>query len=203
MLQLKVLTLLVFIAAYLIGSFPSAYLIAKFKGENIFDVGSGNMGAMNTARNLGYGLGALVLLSDVGKGALATWLTLQVSSSDDLLPPLVATVGVVAGHAWSLFTGFKGGKALATGWGTTLVLYPLGGAVAIALLVLLSLTMKGRSNLAAVITCVAFPIIVLVSSRLYFEQLSQSIIAFLCATVVAGIIIVKHWGPLIEERQTT
>lgn len=186
--------------AYLIGSFPSAYLAAKLKGEDIFSVGSGNMGAMNTARNLGYGLGALVLILDVGKGALAAWLGLRFSSPDFLLA-FVATVGVVAGHAWSIFMKFKGGKALATAWGTTLPLYPLGGAAAISLLVLLSLTMKGRSNLAAVITCGVFPVLVFASSYWHFSEFGQSLIAFLCSMGVATIMIAKHWPALGDERR--
>lgn len=195
-------SLLIFVVAYLIGSFPSAFLVAKLKGENIFAVGSGNMGAMNTARNLGYGLGALVLGLDVGKGLLATWLGLQVSSPEFLLPAFVATVGVVAGHAWSLFLAFKGGKALATAWGTSLVLYPLGGVVAMLLLVVLTVTLKGRSNLAAVVTALAFPLIVFVSSSSSYG-VSQGGLAFMGSAAVAAIITTKYWPGLVEERRKT
>ena len=197
------ISLLALVVAYLIGSFPSAYLLAKLKGENIFSVGSGNMGAMNTARNLGYGLGAGVLLLDVGKGALAAWLGLLVSSPGFFLPAVFATVGVVAGHAWSMFMSFKGGKGLATAWGATLPLYPLGGAAALILLIMLSLIMKRRSNTAAVITCVAFPLLILISSSLHFSLISQSILAFLGSTVIAGIMIAKHWPALKDEKRKT
>src|SRR5690606_17201736 len=61
-------------AGYLLGALPTAYLVAKARGVNVFAVGSGSMGAMNTARNLGVGAGLLVLAVDVGKGALATYL---------------------------------------------------------------------------------------------------------------------------------
>ena len=57
---------------YLLGSIPSAALIARTQGKNIFEVGSGNMGAMNAARNIGWWAGAAGLLSDLGKGALAS-----------------------------------------------------------------------------------------------------------------------------------
>lgn len=195
-----IISLLALVIAYFIGSFPSAYLLAKRKGKDIFSVGSGNMGAMNTARNLGYGVGTLVLILDIAKGALAAWLGLLVSSPDFLLPALLATIGVVAGHAWPFSTGFRGGKALATAWGTTLPLYPLAGVTALILLIVLSLTMKNRTNTAAVITCIAFPILVLLGSSLHYSRVSHSILAFLCSIVMVGIIIFKHWPGLLEER---
>ena len=108
------------VLGYLIGAFPSAFLVGKLKGQNIFKVGSGNMGAMNAARNLGYGLGVLVLLVDLAKGALATYLGLQLFSPN-ILPAFVAGVGAVIGHTWSIYIGFKGGKGLATGFGVSLL----------------------------------------------------------------------------------
>jgi glycerol-3-phosphate acyltransferase PlsY len=61
---------------YLVGSFPSAMVVARLPGKDIFEVGSGNMGAMNAARNVGWLPGAAVLLLDVAKGAAAVSLAI-------------------------------------------------------------------------------------------------------------------------------
>ena len=183
---------------YLLGSFPSAYLLAKLKGENIFKVGSGNMGAMNTARNLGYGLGAMVLLLDVGKGALASYVGLTFSS-ETLLPALLAGIGAVAGHAWPVFLGFRGGgKALATTLGTTLPLYPLVGLLGLTLMIVLTLVSK-RSTLAAVVTVVLYPAIVYAVSSLQYGPRGQLGLVLFCTGVVALIVVVRHVPSLRQE----
>ena len=183
---------------YLLGSFPSAYLLAKLKGANIFAVGSGNMGAMNTARNLGYGLGVLVLLLDVGKGALASYFGLLLSSDSSLLPALLGGVGAVAGHAWPIFLNFRGGKALATTLGTTLPLYPLVGLLGLALMVVLIVVLK-RSALAAVITVLLYPVIVYRVSSLHYAPRGQLGLILLCTGLVALVVFVRHLPSLRQE----
>ena len=190
--------LLALVLGYLLGSFPSAYLLAKLKGENIFKVGSGNMGAMNTARNLGYGLGALVLLLDVGKGALASYVGLTLPG-DTLLPALLAGIGAVAGHAWPVFLGFRGGgKALATTLGTTLPLYPLVGLLGLTLMIVLTLVSK-RSTLAAVVTVVLYPAIVYAVSSLQYAPRGQLGLILFCTGIVALIVVVRHVPSLRQE----
>ena len=192
--------LLAFGLAYLIGSFPSAYIVAKLRGADIFAVGSGNMGAMNTARNLGYGLGALVLVLDASKGALATYIGLLLSSAPTpLLPALAASVGVVIGHAASLFTGFKGGKALATAFGVALVLYPLAGLVSLVILVGLTLALKKRSALAAVSAVVLHPFVVFLVTQVRYGDVGRSTALFASVAIIAAIIIVKYLPSLRQE----
>lgn len=191
--------LVALLLGYLLGSFPSAYLLAKVKGKNIFAVGSGNMGAMNTARNLGYGLGALVLLLDVGKGALASYVGLTLSSETTLLPALLAGVGAVAGHAWPVYLGFRGGgKALATTLGTTLPLYPLVGLLGLALMIGLTLALK-RSTLAAVVTVILYPLIVYAVSSLQYAPRGQLGLILFCTSLVALIVVVRH-GPALRQE---
>jgi acyl phosphate:glycerol-3-phosphate acyltransferase len=147
---------------YLLGAIPSAELAARLRGRHIFDVGSGNMGAMNTARNLGFGLGVAVFVADVAKGAAATALglawanALGLGATATLTVALAAGLGAVVGHAWSVYVGGRGGKALATILGVSLPLYPLGGlAGALAVIVLAVVTRN--ATLAAVATLVAYP----------------------------------------------
>jgi glycerol-3-phosphate acyltransferase PlsY len=111
------------ISAYVLGSIPSAYLVARLrKGIDIREVGSKNMGAMNVYYQVGPKEAALVLLVDVGKGIaailLARWL--DVSLTFQLLAGLAAVIG----HAFPLFLKFRGGKGGATTLGILLFLMP-------------------------------------------------------------------------------
>ncbi len=183
---------------YLFGSFPSAALLARLRGEDIFRVGSGNMGAMNTARNLGPALGVLVLVLDIAKAALAVlsarWLFPDVFAS-----ALAAGVGAVLGHAWPLFTRFRGGKALACALGASLPLYPLGGLAGLALIVLLSLALKPRPTLAAVLTVGLYPFLVLLV--VWLQGQPQALAIFASVLAMSFVVIVKHLPSLRLENQ--
>lgn len=149
-------------AGYLIGSIPVAAWIARGRGRDVFQLGSGNMGAMNVARNLGWGAGVLVLIGDAGKGAGAVLLgsaMAQWAGTVDPLPTsLAAGTGAVLGHAWSCFAGLRGGKALATLFGMFLPVAPLAAGYGLAVLVALVLLLR-RTTLAAVIALLAFPFV--------------------------------------------
>jgi glycerol-3-phosphate acyltransferase PlsY len=111
------------ISAYILGSIPSAYLVARFrKGIDIREVGSKNMGALNVYYQVGLLEAALVLLADVGKGIVAILLArwLDLSLTFQLLTGLAAVVG----HAFPVFLKFRGGKGGATTLGILLFLMP-------------------------------------------------------------------------------
>ncbi len=113
------------IAAYLIGSFPPAYVAGRLlKRVDIRQVGSRNMGAMNVFYTMGFPAGITVLAIDIGKGAaavaLARWLG---------VPPVVellAGAAAVAGHSFPVFLKFRGGKGGATCIGILIFLMPWG-----------------------------------------------------------------------------
>ena len=128
------------VVSYLIGSFPTAYLVAKAKGVNIFEVGSGNMGGTNVARAVGGGWAVFTGLVDAGKGVLAVWLARDVILAQQVgMATAVAATGAVAGHNWSLFAtlltaSFKGGrlklivrggKGAATAFGAMMMIQPV------------------------------------------------------------------------------
>lgn len=179
--------LLSFIIAYFIGSFPTAYLAGRLKGKNIFATGSGNMGAMNAARNVGYVLGVLVLLIDLAKGALATYLGLQIA---DFTGALAAGIGVVLGHAFSVFVKFRGGKGLATALGVSLPLYPLGGLAALVLL-LVFIALFRNTNRASVVLAVLYPFLVTYITYLSGKGFSLQLL-FIGVLVIAVLIFIKH-----------
>jgi acyl phosphate:glycerol-3-phosphate acyltransferase len=107
------------LAAYLIGSFPTALIVGKlFFHVDIRDHGSKNPGATNSLRVFGKKAAILVLIVDVGKGAIASFLPIYFNLyTDPLYFGLIATLG----HCFPIFAGFKGGKAIATTAGALLV----------------------------------------------------------------------------------
>jgi glycerol-3-phosphate acyltransferase PlsY len=108
--------------AYVLGAIPFSVIVAKLKGVDLRQVGSGNLGATNVYRALGLPYAILVFLLDAGKGALVVWLTIQ-SFASPLLFVIIGFTAVI-GHTYSLFLGFKGGKGVATAAGVFAVLAP-------------------------------------------------------------------------------
>jgi len=116
-------TAVILIISYLIGSFPSAYIAGKIKGIDISKEGSKNVGGMNTITNVGKFAGVMVIIIDIGKGALSAYLASKLSNH--IFIPLLAVVFAVIGHNWMIFIGFKGGKGVSTFLGGLLYLSPI------------------------------------------------------------------------------
>ena len=113
------------VAAYLIGAIPFGFLLVKWKtGDDIRSSGSGNIGATNVVRTTGWITGAATLALDLAKGYFAVWLAGQLSAQSPLWMS-AAAVAVMAGHAFPLFLGGKGGKAVASFTGAYLCLTPI------------------------------------------------------------------------------
>ena len=119
------------IAAYLLGSIPTGFLVAKAKGVDIRTVGSGNIGATNVFRILGKPAGVFVLVFDGLKGfAACAWLSdvvvrvFAVPSDEEVYLRLIAGLAVVLGHNFTCWLRFKGGKGIATSAGALAALVP-------------------------------------------------------------------------------
>lgn len=184
-------------AGYLIGGIPTAEIVARRRGASIFAVGSGNMGAMNVARHLGIVSGVLVLLADVGKGAAATALGMWMADATGattltaLALPLAAGSTAVIGHAWSPFVGFRGGKALATGFGVSLPLYPVGGLYGLVLLVALALILR-RAHAAAILMLLLYPFVVLAALYRQGTPEAEAFTIFTGVVLLVIVSLVKH-----------
>jgi glycerol-3-phosphate acyltransferase PlsY len=110
---------LLLLSSYLIGSIPTALIVGKLVyGIDIRDHGSKNPGATNTLRILGKGSAIIVVLVDIGKGALAAYLPVYFNLD---VEPLYFGLLAVVGHCFPIFAGFRGGKAIATTAGTLAV----------------------------------------------------------------------------------
>lgn len=154
--------------SYLLGSLPSAQLFARLGGKDIFETGSGNMGTMNALRNLGPVYGVLTFLLDVLKGVAAVMLAPLLAgmiAPDSAVAAdwaiAAALVGAALGHIYPVFTGFRGGKALAVAFGAIL---PLSWQVAVAALVLIALlvVLLRNVNLASIISISAAALAIII-----------------------------------------
>jgi glycerol-3-phosphate acyltransferase PlsY len=171
------------IAAYLIGSIPFGVLIGRwFWGTDVRDYGSGNIGTTNVFRVLGVKAGILVLVCDMGKGFLPTFIATR------FLPPWVAViVGLVTllGHTYSVFLRGNGGKGVATGAGVILALMPVVFLVLLAAWVVVVLTTRIVS-LASILAALAFCV-----STFVTDQPPSYRIAAVIATLV---VVFAHRG---------
>ena len=103
---------------YLIGGIPVGVLVARAHGVNLFEVGSGNIGATNVVRALGFRWGLLVWLGDVGKGLVAVLIARAVSTAEGVWAAMA--VAAVLGHCFSPYLGLRGGRGIATSLGVLL-----------------------------------------------------------------------------------
>jgi len=137
------------IISYLIGSFPTGYLLAMSRGINIREVGSGNIGATNVTRTLGKGMGAITLLFDMLKGFLPPFTLLHYLGGSEVVVALSA-ISAFYGHIFSIFLKFKGGKGVATALGCLIAVNPVIGVGAIGVWLLIFIFVKISSVSALV-----------------------------------------------------
>jgi acyl phosphate:glycerol-3-phosphate acyltransferase len=144
------------LAAYLLGSVPTGYLLGYFAGVDVRKAGSGNVGATNVARVIGRRQGIWTLMADSAKGFLPAVVAVQL----DFDPIGRALVGVAAflGHLYPVFLKFEGGKGVATAFGVILGLAPLATVCLIGLFGVIVLTTRIVS-LSSMVAAVAAPFV--------------------------------------------
>jgi glycerol-3-phosphate acyltransferase PlsY len=154
--------LLIVVAAYLLGSFPSGYVLVRlFRNQDIRQSGSGNIGATNVLRSGGKDLAAATFLLDMLKGCAAVWLggllgqLLAPGAAPDNMRALAALIAVL-GHIFPVWLGFKGGKGVATGFGVFLVAAPWAALAAISVFILV-LVLSRYVSLASILGAASFP----------------------------------------------
>ena len=177
--------------AYLIGSIPSAVWVGRtFYDTDVREYGSGNAGATNTFRVLGYRQGVVVLIMDVMKGFVAVKLAYYIGDYDPNLPELFIdyklALGVCAlfGHIWPVFVGFRGGKGVATMLGILLAVHWQAALICTAIF-LVMLFISGYVSLSSMTSGIMFPVIIMI-----FYSTNSSINIFSLA--VAILVLVTH-----------
>ena len=160
---MPVLTLLL---GYLLGSLPSGFLAGKWcKDIDLRTIGSGSTGATNVLRNVGKGPALAVFLVDVAKGAAAVLLARALNPTSALIDwiQVVAGLAALAGHIWPIWLGFKGGKAVATGFGMFLGLaWPVG--LACFGMFLATFSISRIVSLASVVAALSLPLLMAAGS---------------------------------------
>jgi acyl-phosphate glycerol 3-phosphate acyltransferase len=191
---------LTLLCSYLVGAIPFGFLVARWRGVDIFQAGSGNIGATNVGRVLGRGYGILVFILDFAKGAVpvtaAGWLARALSGdgSDAVLGialPVSAGLAAFLGHLFPIYLRFHGGKGVATGAGVVTILLPgptLAALLAWVGIVCLSRCVSLASLAAGVVLCSFY----LVSTTDPFHGANWILTSF--AFLAVGLVFVRHWA---------
>lgn len=176
------MSVLLVIISYLIGSIPTAYLVVKLvKGVDIREVGSGNVGATNAGRVLGFYGFLIVFLIDMLKGFLPVYIAKTIYG--DVFIIYLVALATIFGHTFTIFLNFKGGKGVATGVGIYLALSPYNLLYAfIAFIVVVALFRM--VSLGSIIAACVLAILIWVNEA--------SIILKIFTTVLAIFVIYKH-----------
>jgi glycerol-3-phosphate acyltransferase PlsY len=166
--------------AWLLGTFPSAQLVARAHGRDILTEGSGNPGASNVARLLGWRAGAIVLLCDFAKGAIAAGAGMALGGR-----PGAFALGVAAivGHTFPIYR--KGGKGIATGAGALVVLYPFI-VIGLGVVWFVVARLLHKASLASLLCTILFPCAVI---ALRYDTWEIVVIAALAVLVIS-----RHLG---------
>ncbi|HID39797.1 MAG TPA: glycerol-3-phosphate 1-O-acyltransferase PlsY [Calditrichaeota bacterium] len=195
----------ILLVSYLSGSFPTAIIAGKMLRKiDIREHGSGNAGATNVFRVLGWKAGVSVLLIDMLKGFIPVfWLApLIYNGAGDYLIyyRILAAVGAIAGHVWTVFAGFKGGKGVGTSAGVFLGLAPW--PLTIALLVFIILVALTRYvSLGSLLAALTF-LTVLLMQRYVWSMPIPDVLIYL-GTVVVILIWYAHRSNIKRLLQGT
>ena len=178
--------LLWLIASYLLGAIPTSYLVSRaFANIDLRQHGSGNLGATNLYRVLGWKYAVPVALFDIAKGIIpVVWFAPQVSSSE--LYALLCGVAAIIGHVFSAFVRFKGGKGVATAAGVMLGMTPLALATAAAVWALVLLT-TGYVSLGSIAAAAVLPLAVYL-----LEQPISPALFWVVVMVAIGVVVLHR-----------
>ncbi len=188
------MNLLFFILSYFIGNFTAAYILGKvLLNKDIRKMGSGNAGATNALRSFGPVIGVTTLLMDLLKGVLALYLADKFGSQYSVY---YAAVGVILGHNWPVFFGFKGGKGIATSAGVLIYLDIRIFAIVIAVFII-TVAISKYVSLGSVLAAASAPIC---SYILTFKTKPYTFYVILLLAIIA---IYKHRTNIVRLLNKT
>ena len=183
------------LAAYLLGAVPFGYLLVKWKtGADVRSTGSGNIGATNVLRTTGRAAGVATLLLDILKGYAAVWLAGRLTG-DDAWWMSAAALAVMAGHAFPVFLGFKGGKAVASFVGAFLRLTPVPLAAVLVLFVVVAAATR-HISMGSIVAAGLFPFAVWLILHPDWPVVAAAVVA-------GGFIVYRHKENIARLRAGT
>lgn len=195
--------LLIVLVGYLLGSIPSAVIVSKvFFGFDIRQRGSGNMGSTNTYRVLGWKAGVVVQILDIAKGVFAVLAAVMIYNG--LLPfpnptifedltvvKTLAGFAAVAGHIWTAFAGFKGGKGINTALGMMIAVAPVEIAVATGVFVVV-ITISGYVSLGSIIGAITLPTTMAVRYNIFNVEIDGYDTLLILTIALAMLVLFTH-----------
>lgn len=197
--------LLSLLAGYLLGSVPFGLLVARLKGVDIRQHGSGNIGATNVWRVCGWCFGLPVFVLDVVKGVVsvlvARWIATRLHGDSVCIvwAGVAAATACILGHSFPIWLGFKGGKGVATSLGALAGLMPL---VSLGVLLLWAIVFKasGYVSLASIVAAVALP---LLAGGAQFAGWGYGWPCVGFSAIAALLVVVRHRGNIQRLRAGT
>jgi glycerol-3-phosphate acyltransferase PlsY len=172
--------------SYLLGSIPFGYLLVRaFRGQDVRQTGSGNIGATNVSRT-SPGLGVLTLVLDAFKGFAAVAITRMLHPDNNTLLGAAAFF-VIVGHMFPAWLRFRGGKGVATGLGAFITLTPKSILVMVGIFVVIFLALRYVS-LASILAVALFPLLAWILEP---DRVTAQMLAFIASSSL--IIVVKHY----------
>jgi glycerol-3-phosphate acyltransferase PlsY len=186
MIESIIISGLILLSAYLIGSIPFAIILTRLlSGTDVRSQGSGHAGATNTMRAVGWLPGIFVMVLDIMKGVFSAWLT--ATFAPDPVVIWLAAALVIMGHCWPVFAGFRGGMGMATAGGVLLYTWPLGFVLGIGLAAAMQLIVRhsARANVATAL--------LLTPLWLLFGVTSIQLGTVLASSLILGIRSTSDW----------
>lgn len=193
--------IVIIVLSYLVGSIPGSLWVGRaLYGVDVRQHGSGNMGATNTFRVLGWKAGVLATMVDVGKGLLAAGVIATIRVSPDLIElpfwnpavlyQMIAGIAAVAGHMYPIWAGFRGGKGMNTSAGVLFAITPWSMWITLLVFVVVVLTTRYVS-LGSLAGALTFPTTVAVRKYVFgIDRLDASI--FVMSLLIAAGLIYAH-----------
>ncbi len=191
--------IILIIVSYFVGAIPFAWIFARLHGKNLYNIGSGNIGANNLSRALGRRWGYFCFSLDVLKGMVPTLLATILAGPDadvlQLTACIAAGAAAILGHIFPVYLKFKGGKGVSTSFGAAVGLWPyytICAAVAITIWLIVVLLSRYVS-LASITAAISFPLCL--AAIIIFNdswQLNKLWPLLLAATAIAVMVIFRH-----------
>ena len=156
------LSVLLLLGGYILGSVPTGIIAGRAYGVDVRRSGSGNIGMANVLRTAGKGAAVITMVGDMLKGFVPVLLA-RFLTTNDWVVAAVALAAVV-GHCWPIFLGFKGGKGVATGAGTSIALAPVVGLALFAFWWIVVLVSR-YTSLGAIAVMISSPFVFLLTGQ--------------------------------------
>lgn len=193
--------IVIIVLSYLVGSIPTSVWLGRLKGIDIRQYGSGNAGATNTFRVMGWKFGVAALLIDFAKGVFAAAVIASIRVDDlpygigaweiETVVRLIAGMAAVAGHMFPVLAGFRGGKGVNTSAGVLVALTPWTMVITLAVFFLVLISSRYVS-LSSIVASIAFPATIAIRRYIFGIELDPSLL--ILSSVLALAIIYMHRG---------